>query len=250
MGLIRKFVRLNRDCSLALGSGNPRYEPQRSYQRDLLDWIHASIEEVGAKRILEAGGIDRPLLSRSANYRYIGLDIEERERCFEVYDEFVVRSIEESLPEKYDLLISITLLEHVPNNLAAFKSIFDSLVPGGKTLHYVPSKWHPYSVSLRILGPKLQERLIPILRSGSEDITGYPAFFDYCSISEMKKLMADQGFTDIRVIPYYRANDYFAFFVPLYWLVSMFENFCEKFDLEALASGYVICGTKPGSAAE
>jgi hypothetical protein len=145
------------------------------------------------------------------------------------------------------LIISITLLEHVPNNESSINSIYLSLHPGGTTHHYVPSKWHPYSIALRIVGPVLQKRLIPILRPGTEHLTGYPAYFDHCSVPSMRKVLAKRGFTDINVKAFYRANDYFAFFTPLFLMVTALENVCEKFKLDIFASGFIISAKKPNS---
>ena len=70
--------------------------------------------------MLEIGGIDRPLLERSSRFRYDGLDIEYREQCEDIYDNFYVQSTEKSIENKYDLIISMTLLEHVRDNDASF----------------------------------------------------------------------------------------------------------------------------------
>ena len=83
------------------------------------------------------------------------------------------------------MVISITMLEHVPNNTLAVGSMFEALKPGGVTHHYVPSNWHPYSIALRMVGPKLQKRLIATLRQAAAAVTGYPAFFDHCSVTSM-----------------------------------------------------------------
>lgn len=240
MGILKKFIGLNRKCSKLLEEKFPRYFDSPSYKDELLRRISSSIEKGGVKKVLEAGGIDRPLLRKGQGYEYDGLDIESSDKCYEVYDNFVIQSIEEPVNEKYDLIISITLLEHVPNNDSSINSMYQSLQPDGETHHYVPSKWHPYAVALRIVGPVLQKRLIPILRPGAEDVTGYPAYFDKCSISSMRKLLIKHGFTDVDVQAFHRANDYFAFFTPLFLAVTTFENLCRKLKLDLFASGFVI----------
>lgn len=247
MGIVKDFISANRRYSKMLESKYPGFFKSESYRDELLRRITLSIEKEGASKILEAGGIDRPLLSKGNGYEYNGLDIESRDKCYEIYDNFVIQSIESPLAEKYDLIISITLLEHVPNNEASFSSIYSSLHPGGKTCHYVPSKWHPYSIALRIVGPVLQKRLIPILRPGAEDVTGYPAFFNHCSVRSMRKVLIKCGFVDVDIKTFYRANDYFAFFTPLFLMVTAFENVCRKLELDVFASGFIICASKRAS---
>ena len=194
--------------------------------------------------ILEVGGIDRPLLARSPAYEYIGLDIEEKPACNSIYDYFIVQSIEKPTSILVDMVIPITLMEHVPDNEAAVRSMFAALRPGGTTHHYIPSKWHPYALATRLVGPVLQRRLIPLLRPAAVGVTGYPAFFDKCTPSAMTALFRRQGFSKINVKAFYRASDYFAFFLPVYLTVAMFENLCSALDWHFFASGFVISAEK------
>ena len=97
----------------------------------------------------------------------------------------------------------------------------------------------------RVLGSRIQKYLIPILRSGTEHITGYPAFFNLCTPSKMRKALENAGFVEICVYPYFRANDYFGFFTPMFIFVTLFENLCKKYKLSLFASGFVITARKP-----
>jgi 2-polyprenyl-3-methyl-5-hydroxy-6-metoxy-1,4-benzoquinol methylase len=127
------------------------------------------------------GGIDRPLLEKSTTYRYIGLDIEHRDSCEEVYDQFIVQSVEHPLPGQFDLIISRTLLEHVPDNRKSFQSMANALKPGGSMVHYIPCGFHPYSLATRLVGHRLQNILIRKLRPGAASVTGYKAFYHKCT---------------------------------------------------------------------
>ena len=238
--LIHKVVNLNRNYSNKLLAKFPKFFSGESYTNDLNSEIKAIIDSNNPKNVLEVGGIDRPLLTKNNTYKYDGCDIEEKETCYDIYDQFFVQSIEDPLNEKYDLIISITLLEHVAKNDLAIKNIYELLNENGCTCHYIPSKYHPYSLILRLVGPKLQKILIKLLRSHAADVTGYPAFFDYCSISQMKNLFKKTGFVQIEIKPYYKENDYFSFFVPLYIIIGAFSFFCEKFNWSYFASGFII----------
>jgi 2-polyprenyl-3-methyl-5-hydroxy-6-metoxy-1,4-benzoquinol methylase len=148
------------------------------------------------------------------------------------------------MPIEADVILSITLLEHVPDNKSAFESMYSTLRPGGYMAHYVPSKWHPYSISLRLVGPRLQKKLIAILRPDAVEVTGYPAYFSYCSPSEMIKLAKETGFMNVKTTCYHRANDYFAFFFPAFVVVTLFEELCRKLRWTFFASGFLIEGAK------
>jgi SAM-dependent methyltransferase len=243
--VLNAAIRWNRSWAERLRARFPAAFSSPPYLQELLARIHADIDARRPQSVLEIGGIDRPLLGKGRGYAYDGLDIESREGCYLAYDDFLVQSVEERIPRQYDMIVSITLLEHVRDNTASVRSMFEALKPGGVTHHYIPSKWHPYSICLRIVGPEWQKRLIPRLRPGTEGFTGYPAFFDHCSVQAMTALFERSGFIDIDVKPYYRANDYFAWFLPAYVVVSALENWWSAWRMTLFASGFVISAKKP-----
>jgi hypothetical protein len=245
--MLKRFISVNRLCSEYLLRRIPSFFDSPSNEEELKRRIQHNIIDLRPGRIIEIGGIDRPLISRNDAYTYIGVDIEVNDRCHEIYDQFIVQTIEKPLDLSARMLISITLLEHVRDNRAAIASIAEALEPDGTTHHYIPSKWHPYSIVLRMVGPVAQRKLIRILRPNAESVTGYPSFFDHCSTRAMRKLFAENGLVAIETKAYYRANDYFAFFVPAYILISLFENICRALKLELFASGFVISARKPSS---
>jgi SAM-dependent methyltransferase len=238
--LLKSFVGWNRKVCTALERRWPGIFSAPDYKAELERRIAADIQRLRPTVILEVGGIDRPLLTRTPGIEYIGLDIEEQPDCHRIYDRFIVQSIENPVDAKADMVISITLMEHVPNNDAAVRSMYAVLRPGGTTHHYVPSKWHPYSLALRLVGPKLQKRLIRDLRPAAIDVTGYPAFFDRCSPSAMSALFRSHGFADVNVQAFYGASDYFAFFVPAYIMVALFEKLTSALNWRFFASGFVL----------
>jgi SAM-dependent methyltransferase len=248
MSLVGKLVGYNRQVARALEKHVPSLFGNPSYQDELLSRIYNDLEASKAPVVLEIGGIDRPLLRRDGGFEYVGVDIEARPDCSKVYDKFIVQSIVQPLDlDNADLVISITLMEHVPDNRAAVKSMFRALRGGGTSHHYIPGKWHPYAIATRIVGPEMQRRLIKIIRPEAVAVTGYPAFFDHCTPDEMARLFREAGFEDVSVVPYYRASDYFSFFLPAYLALVSFENLCRDRDLRFFASGFVISARKPGA---
>ena len=241
---VRRFVAANRSLCRSFERRFPGFFGFPSYQDELRSRIDASLEGCSGE-ILEIGGIDRPFLSRNDRYRYVGMDIEEKPRCHDVYDRFIVQSVEDPIDGEYDLIMSITLLEHVRDNASSIANIFAALRPARETHHYIPGKGHPYALALRAVGPGWQKRLIGILRPDAVDETGYPAFFDHCTAGDMARVFEGVGFEAIRVRSFYRANDYFAFFFPAFVAVTAFENLCKAFGWRYFASGFVISGRKP-----
>lgn len=241
---MQKFFSFNRNLINKINNSFPFLRSHETYGADLDNMIKNFIKKSNPFVVIEFGGIDRPLLSKNCSYTYIGVDIEEKTSCHNIYDKFIVKSIEDDFSLKADLAISKTLLEHVGNNKKAINSVYNLLNNRGYTIHYVPSKFHPYSLILRLVGPKLQKIIIHYLRRSAKDVTGYPAFFNHCSCSKMYKIFKDIGFSNISVKPYYHATDYFAFFLPLYYSVLVFEKLVKYLGIHLFASGFIISAEK------
>lgn len=243
--MIRRFISFNKKISRSIKARCPKLFVGDNSHEELGQRIWADIAALPAKSVLECGGIDRPLLRKQDVSEYIGLDIESRPACYEVYHKFIVQSVEQPIDVRVDMVISTTLMEHVPDTSAAFKAVHGALRPGGTTHHYIPCKWHPYSIALRLVGWRMQRYLINLLRPEAAGVSGYRTFFDNCSPGGLRRAMLQAGFADINIKPYYRAADYFEMLVPVYVLVGLFETMCEKFNFSFFAAGVVLSGRKP-----
>jgi hypothetical protein len=158
------IINLNRRVCRKLELMFPSFFGSASYKELLNTKINDTINRMQLDSsinsdmvVLDVGGIDRPLLKKSQKYLYYGLDIEYRNKCDVVYDTFIVQSIEKPIPCKVNLIISYTLMEHVRDNETAVLEMFKALFEGGECHHYIPSKWHPYSMGLRLFGYKIQK---------------------------------------------------------------------------------------------
>lgn len=191
-------------------------------------------------KVLEIGGGDQPLWHRAENVQYDGLDIRWSDSWARVYDSFHTQSIEGPIAGSYDLIISLAVLEHVRDNGLAVASMYRSLAEGGTMIHYLPSRFHPYSLALRLVGPGWQKKLISLLRPWAQETTGYPTHFDHCSPNEMRALLARTGFREIKTTPFYRASDYFCFFFPFFVLVTLWDNLCRRLDWKQMCHGFIL----------
>lgn len=235
--MLRKIISLNKQASNWLAETYPNvFGGEEIRFNDLDQNIQYNI--LPGSRILELGGADRPLLELSNEYELTGLDVDGyKGQAKEKYNAFIIQSVEQAFPGQYDLIYSATLVEHIRDNTAAFTNIFNALSLGGTTIHYFPSKNCCYALILRLVGHKWQKRLIQMLRPESGATTGYEAFFDKCTVSQIRNLLSKIGFEHIIIKPYYRANSYFDFFLPAFIAVSMFENMCSRLNLTTFATG-------------
>lgn len=246
--MLSRFITFNRTLSKSFSKNHSAFFKSDNYKDKMLEIIRSFIDTHASARILEAGGVDRPLLEKSSKIRYEGLDIEFRPACSKIYDAFFVQSIEEPLAGPYDLVCSYTLLEHVKNNDRAVQNMFSALKPGGLIVHYLPSKYHPYALVARVLGPALSARLLRTTHPENNGIAGYPSYFHKCTPSELTGLCRGIGFQKVEVIAFYRANAYFEVFFPLYLLVTLWENICRRFRWTLLCSGFILIAAKQSPA--
>ena len=86
-------------------------------------------------------------------------------------------------------------------------------------------------------------RALNVLAAGVGNCLGKAAL--YAAVCGVHGLFARVGFEDIKITHYYRANDYFGFFLPAFLLVSLFENVCMILGWEFFCSGIVISARKP-----
>lgn len=249
MSALGRFIAANRRLCEAIDRRFPTFGRYPDSWKALEARIDASVDS-GVGRVLELGGADRPMLEKNPAYEYVGLDIEEQPRCHEVYDRFLVQSVERPIdPEGtgFDLIVSKTLLEHVPDNDASFGAMHAALRPGGVMHHMIPCRNHPYSWILRAIGPRMQKRVIRWLHPANAEITGFPTFFDHCSVKDLDELLAKKGFEAVDIAPFYVATDYFRFFVPLYVVVRSFEWAAERLGLSGFAALVVLSAKRPGA---
>lgn len=217
MKMLKCFISYNRDFCNKLEQKFAAFFSEPSPVLELKKILEECVDGLpdGAS-ILEPGGIDRPQLKKSERYQYEGLDVEERSTCYDVYDSFYVRSIEEPLPKKYDLIVSRALLEHVPDNRRAFRAMGDGLKVGGKMVHFIPCGNHPYSLLTRLVGNRLQKILIKLIKPQSQK-TGYKVYFNYCSPRKIRSLLEGNSVHVLHSQSYWGASEYFKFFVPFFF---------------------------------
>lgn len=248
--IIRRFSSLNRSLCAALESRFPRVFDTMGEGTTYVPLISTTAKRMirdGARDVIEVGGIDRPLLHRDGTFRYVGLDIEYRERCREVYDHFLVQSIESPIEGRFDLIFSQHLLEHVRDNRAAARSMFAATKPAGFVCHYVPNRGHPYALLLRMLSNRLQRRLLELTSPTGKTKGGYPTYFDRCNPSEMRQTFIEAGFTNVSTVVFYSPTPYFRVFLPAHVLIVAFMHVCRWMGLDAFCSGFVITAERPGA---
>jgi len=248
MNMTKRFIEWNKRLSMKFREAFPsvcKVDESRGLFAQVVEREVAARKAAGSGLVvLEIGGIDRPFLSKAECDDYCGLDVEKRERCDEVYDRFYQQSVEEPIPGSFDLVISRMVLEHVPDNEKGWANIYECLKPGGRTLHIFPSGLHPYSILTRLVGNRLQRKLISLFRPHAAAKTGYPAYYNRCLPGQLRTTLGRAGFKDPEIHVFYCAASYFSFFAPAFVAVSLFEHLCRKAGIERFCSNVFVCSGK------
>ena len=243
MNIFKKIIRLNRDLSDAFEKRFLSFkcpDKTRPAFRDTVEgYISSKIEKKEKFKLLEVGSVDRPFLEKSDCFEYHGLDVEPISGSGKIYDKFLVQSIEEKLNEKYNIIISRMVIEHVPNNSRTWKEIYNALEMEGFTVHIFPGSRHPFSIATQIVGNRIQRILIRYLRPNSKH-TGYPAYYHLCTPRKLRKELSRIGFQDIRIQYSYSANDYFKFFFPAFLAIATFNLIMTRLGVSEFASNLYV----------
>lgn len=242
--LLKRFIDINRHIS---GEFIKKF-PDLSHGRriaaaDFEDVIAELVEKRGDRpfTVLEIGGIDRPRLKKDPRYCYVGLDVDANDNCYQIYDEFYVQSVEQPLPIKADLIISKSVLEHVPDVRTSFQRMYECLNDGGEMLHLLPGGYHPYSLATKLVGHTWQKKLIGLILSpDSAKRLGYKAYYNLCSYRQMKQLLRSLDPQATSITPYWDAVIYFKFFFPLFLTIVAFNRIAEALRAGLVASYMVV----------
>jgi hypothetical protein len=190
--------------------------------------------------ILELGGVSRPVLQKNESYRYVGIDIDDEFIYDNYYNEFYCQSVEGPLPEKGDLIFSKYLMEHVEDVKTSYENQLLALNYGGRMIHLYPLGYHPFSLLNKLFGNKLARKIIPLIRKGSEGVTGYPAFYSLGNAYSLERFFKNQKGIKVEFKYHYGAVDYFSFFFPLALLISLFNQIAKTLRVKLFASNVLI----------
>jgi SAM-dependent methyltransferase len=166
--------------------------------------------------VLDAGSGASPAVAldrRPAGTHYVGLDISaaELQRAGAVYDETVVGDVSRPQPEldgRFDLVVSLFLLEHVPDVGAALETMRAALKPGGTLVCQLAGGKCLPALLNRSIPHDLKVKLVHRLNHRSTESV-FPARYDRCTHSDLTALLAPWSEATVR--PLFNGGIYFGF---------------------------------------
>ena len=217
-----------------------------NYENTVLRLMSAT----NAKTVMEIGAGRSPMLTgeqiSSLNLSYTANDISESElarspswvskACFDIAGK-VDQSLA-PLANRYDLIFSKMVFEHIPDTRQAYLNILELLAPGGICINYHPVLYSPpFLINLAfpdaVTAPILR-MLSPRRHEG--DQPKFPAKYNRCVISaKLRGELRDLGFREVWQIPFFY-HGYFTKIPGLFQLDRSLSKVAERRDWQALAS--------------
>ena len=179
--------------------------------------------------VVDVGGGKRSRFMRRAtdSVKVLALDVSAEElRDNDDVDAKVVADAVQSLPFRQggvDLIVSSSVLEHLPGTEAFIQHASAALRAGGYFIHLFPCRYAPFALLNQLLPHRSARKILQFFRPGSEGRLGFRAFYDQCYPSAMRRLLNEAGFDEVDIHVAYYQSSYFAFFLPLFVLSVLYE---------------------------
>ncbi|MGH2492021.1 MAG: class I SAM-dependent methyltransferase [Candidatus Limnocylindria bacterium] len=209
---------------------------RRSFTRDL--------------RILDVGSGRQPVLlpgERPENCTYAGLDISATELDAApsgAYDVRIVSDIATRAPdldEKFDLIVSFQVLEHVFPLRTAIENIRTYLRPGGKFVAQLSGGFALFALANRVVPRRFTPMLLK-LTMGRNPKSVFPARYDGCWYGALEKDFF--AWSQVEITPQFTGAPYFAFFRPALVAYLAYEEWALRRRSRNLATHYLIEATR------
>jgi ubiquinone/menaquinone biosynthesis C-methylase UbiE len=244
MSLLHRFLQANRRLST-------RFDRRRDtalyarYDDDVADAL-SSITEGGL--VADIGGgrtcsfADR--LIRTHDVKIVAVDLSADELAANsTAHETRVADVSRHIPfadSEVDLLVSRTLLEHVPDVETAAREMARVLKPNGQTLHLLPCRYALFAIVARIIPFDLAKRLLHMAIPESRGVVEFDVFYDHGHPRELERVFSSAGFREVDIEYTWDQTAYFHAFFPLFLLVLFYQRLAELCRLRILASYAIV----------
>lgn len=201
----------------------------------------------GAK-VLDIGSGRHPAIppeDRPGGLEYVGLDLSRDELIAagpDAYSEAVEADATTLVPElldRFDLIVSWQVLEHVKDLDATIGHIHRYLSPGGRLVAQFSGSWSAFGVINRILPNRVGAKIVDrTMKRTENNIPVFPAYYDRCSARQIDRIFT--GWSRYELVPYYYGATYFNFLPPLRRLYLLYEDAIARADRRNLATHYLV----------
>jgi ubiquinone/menaquinone biosynthesis C-methylase UbiE len=187
-------------------------------------------------------------LRSTARPRILAVDISRRELAMNT-DVQIKCAVDASyeLPfcsESVDLLVSRSVLEHLPDVRGFVRSSHRVLKKSALCIHFFPSRLAPFALINRALPHAVSRRLARLADSGGQGKCGFRAFYRGCSPRSFGQVLVEAGFRVIHSECGYYQSPYFNFFIPLFVISAAYEQLISTLRLRELCAYVIVVAQK------
>ena len=201
-------------------------------------------------RILDVGSGRQPALlpaRRPPACTYVGLDISRtqlEQASAGSYDEVLEGDItlhERSLQNRFDLLVSWQVLEHVRPLEAALENMRLYLRPGGTMVSLLSGGRSVFALINRLVPHDVAKRLLRVLLR-REPASVFPAHYDHCHYSALRACLTQ--WSSVEIEPLYRGASYLRFSRVAQHAYLLHENWLQRERKVDFATHYLVRATR------
>jgi len=173
----------------------------------------------------------------------VGLDISLDELLLAPpgsYDEVVCGDLTVARPElrgKFDLIVSLNVLEHVANPALATDHLRSYLAPTGRMVALLSGRYSLFGLANRFIPSQLAQSLAAYVTRREPD-TVFPAYYRDCYYDGLTRALS--AWTRAEIHPQYRGEYYFRFSPAVHRAYLAYESWALQTRRRNLATHYFV----------
>jgi len=149
-----------------------------------------------------------------------------------------------------DLVVSRSVVEHLSDNDVFLANCARVLRPGGVVVHTFACKFAPFAVINQLMPNAVARRLLAWFQPQWSEECGFPAHYNNCYFSAMRRLLDRHGFQNAQFSFRFYQGIYFNFFLPLYLPMLFYDLIIWRLGIRNLACAILVTAEKAQAEAE
>lgn len=138
------------------------------------------------------------------------------------------------------VLVSRTLLEHVPDLPSTAAEMARVLRPGGQSIHLLPCRYALFALIARLIPFSVAKRVLHTIIPTSRGVVEFDVFYDHGHPRELERVFRGAGFREVKVECTWDQAAYFHAFFPAFLLVLLYQRLAKACRLRILASYAIV----------
>lgn len=139
-----------------------------------------------------------------------------------------------------DLLVSRTVLEHVPDLSRTAAEMARVMRPGAETIHLLPCRYALFAIVARVMPFSLAKRVLHTMIPSSRGVVEFNVYYDRGHPRELERVFTHAGFREVHIECTWDQAAYFHAFFPAFLLVLLYQRLAQACHLRLLASYAIV----------